>query len=133
MTPVGTVLYGSKQGMWAETESRLQGGADRKRAIFCLLLIAVLLYNPFFTILSSSLESSVRHPLSYRATVASSELRRCTLETDKPLIPALMAVVFFLTGMELSHEVGLVQPSNSVVPTFTSASDGIWFRPPPTA
>jgi hypothetical protein len=119
--------------MWAEMDSWLQSGADRKRAIFCLLVIAFLLYNPFFTVLSSSFELSLTHPLSYRATVAGSELRRCTLDTEKLLIPALMAVAFLLAGMALSHEVDLIQPSDSVVPAVTSASDGIWFRPPPTA
>lgn len=133
MTPIGTVLYRCKLGMWAELDLWQQSGPGRKRAILCLVLIAFLLYNPFFTILSSSLDLSVRHPLSYRASVASSELRRCTLATEKPLIPALVAVVFLLAGMALSRDIGLIQPSDSRVPASTSASDGIWFRPPPTA
>jgi hypothetical protein len=118
--------------MWAEMDSWRQSGADRKRAIFCLVLIAFLLYNPFFTVLSSSFELSVTHPLSYRSTVAGSELRRCTLDTEKPFVPPLMAVMFLLAGMAF-RDVSLIQPNDSHVPALTSASDGIWFRPPPTA
>jgi hypothetical protein len=55
-----------------------QSSDERWRTGVCLALVALLLYNPFLTILSSSHEISVQHPLSYRATVASSELRRCT-------------------------------------------------------
>ena len=110
----------------------MQVGADRKKAIFSLVLIVFLLYNPFFTILSSSLELSVKHPLSYRATVASSELRRCTVETEKPLIPALVTVFLFAGGLERSNEAALIQP-DEFVPAFMAASDDIWFRPPPSA
>jgi hypothetical protein len=118
--------------MWAEMDSWLQCGADRKRAIFCLVLIVFLLYNPFFTILSNSPELSVKHPLSYRATVASSELRRCTVETEKPLISGLVAVILFVAGLTLSNEAGLIQ-AGEFVPPFMAASDDIWFRPPPSA
>jgi len=43
-----------------------------------------------------------------------------------------MAVVFLLAGMAF-RDVGLIQPNDSHVPALTSASDGIWFRPPPAA
>src|SRR5215472_4331219 len=120
--------------MYATLDFGLSSCAEKRRAILCVALVAALLYNPFLTILSNSLEISLQHPLSYRATVASSELQRCTLETETPLIPALGAMLFLaLAGLALSHEVGLIEPSDLAVPAFTAASDGIWFRPPPVA
>src|SRR5690242_1216307 len=119
--------------MYRKVNSDLQSAGERRRSLLCLALVAALLYNPFLTILSNSIDMSVRQPLSYRATVASSELRRCTLETEKLLIPALVAVVFsFAAGLASFRDVGFIQPSDSIAPRFTAASDGIWFRPPPT-
>jgi hypothetical protein len=79
--------------MMADSESRVEASDALGRPAFCLLLIAFLLYNPFFTILSSSADVSVQHPLSYRATVAGSELRRCTMDSAQMLIPGLDASV----------------------------------------
>ena len=111
-----------------------QSGAERRRACVCLTLIALLLYNPFLTILSSSHEISVRHPLSYRATVASSELRRCTLEPAKPPLPELMAVLFcaaffFAAG----DEIAIVPVRDPIAPVSLTTCDSVWFRPPPSA
>jgi hypothetical protein len=113
----------------------LMGRYDRHgRAVLCLLLIALLLYNPFFTVLSISQDLSVQHPLSYRATVAGSELRRGTFEAGKPLLPALSdAVLVAATPLTPSHEVGLLQPIDSVSPLSQELGDGMWFRPPPSA
>jgi|ERR1043166_2530993 len=119
--------------MYTTAEPDLRSGSERRRALLCLAVAAALLYNPFLTILSNSVDLSLRQPLSYRATVASSELRRCTFEIEKPLIPALVAVVFsFAAGLASFHDVAFVQPSDSIIPRFTAASDGIWFRPPPS-
>jgi hypothetical protein len=53
------------------------------------VLLAVLsLYNPFLTVSGTCDVLHVHHPPSFRATIASSELRRCTLDEDKILIPA---------------------------------------------
>jgi len=106
----------------------------RGRAAVCLVLITLLLYNPFFTVLSISQDLSVQHPLSYRATVAGSELRRCTFKAGKPLLPALSAALFLVSALRApSHEVALVQPGDIVVPVRQALCDSIWFRPPPSA
>ena len=110
----------------------LQGGRDCRRAILCVAVVAALLYNPFLTVLSNSLGLGFQHHLSYRATVASSELGRCTLETEKPVIPALAAALFSLvSAFALSSEVSFIHFSNRVIPSVTISSVGIWFRPPP--
>jgi hypothetical protein len=99
-----------------------------------LVLIALLLYNPFFTILSISQELGVSHPLSYRATVAGSELRRCTVDPANPLIPELTAALLHAaTLLTPTHEVAFVQPSDTAGPVSQASCDSIWFRPPPSA
>ena len=111
-----------------------QTGRARWRAGVCLALIALFLYNPFFTILSSSHEVSVRHALSYRATVASSELRRCALEPAKPLLPELTAAIFCAAIlMSASNDVGAVHRRDAVAPVSMALCDNVWFRPPPSA
>jgi hypothetical protein len=100
----------------------------------CLALIALLLYNPFLTILSSSHEVSVQHPLSYRATVASSELRRCTTESAKPLLPELAAVLFCAAiFLRAGDEIVVVHAPDAVALVSLAACDSVWFRPPPSA
>ena len=118
------------RGCEFHTESR----EARGRTAVCLVLIALLLYNPFFTILKISQDLSVQHPLSYRATLAGSELRRCTFEAPQPLIPVLSAAVSLAaTLLTPSSEVALVQPIDTVGPVPQAACDSIWFRPPPSA
>lgn len=119
--------------MWAGLKLALQGGGENRRGILCVVLVAALLYNPFLTVLSNSLDLGLHQHPSYRATVASSELGRCTLETEKPVIPALVAVLFSLiSAFAVSFEVSFTHFSDVVPPTVTACSDGIWFRPPPT-
>src|ERR1700730_15354264 len=92
-------------------EFRTESRGARSRTAVCLVLIALLLYNPFFTILSISRDLSVQHPLSYRATVAGSELRRCTIDATDPLISELSAVLLHAAILFApTHKVTLVQP-----------------------
>jgi hypothetical protein len=102
------------------------------RVALTLALIAVLLYNPFFTILDISNVLNVQHPLSYRATLAGSELRRCTFEAAPSLIPVLglaLGTNLFLPSQPLAHAV----QQNDVISLPQVSCDSIWFRPPPTA
>lgn len=112
-----------------------QSSGERWRVVVCLALVALLLHNPFFTILGSSRDISVRHVASYRATVASSELRRCTLQPAKPLLPELTAAAIYCGRIFLSTstDVGVVQPSDAIAPVSLAACDSVWFRPPPLA
>jgi hypothetical protein len=120
--------------MQRDSELRIEPNKTRWYAAASLLLVALLLYNPFFTILSSSRDLSVQHPLSYRATLAGSELRRCTMEAARPLIPVLdAAVVHAATLLTPSHEIALVRPSDTAGLLSQALCDNIWFRPPPSA
>jgi hypothetical protein len=120
--------------MTRSCEFRTESQAPHGRTAVCLVLIALLLYNPFFTILRISQDLSVQHPLSYRATLAGSELRRCTFEAAQPLIPVLSAAISLAaTLLTPSSEVALVQPTDTVGPVPQPPCDSIWFRPPPSA
>lgn len=102
------------------------------RAGVCLFLAVLFFYNPFFTIYGSPAGLHVRHPLSFRGTLASSELRRSILKQavpkiDAPTEAALEVVRLpdaFLVGAESSQE----EPPISEKET---ASEDLWFRPPP--
>jgi len=119
--------------MTPDCELRIDA-SGRKRAAFCVLLVALLLYNPFFTILSASQDLSVNHPFSYRATVAGSELRRCTVEPVDPLIPELTAAILHAAILlRPTCEVAFVQPSETAGQLSQASCDSIWFRPPPSA
>jgi hypothetical protein len=113
---------------------RLRSGRTVGESAVCVLLIALLLYNPFFTFLSISQELCVQHPPSYRATVAASELRRCTFEAFPSLIPAISAALFLaVIVFAPSTEIGVVTSSDTAVLLPQPACDHIWFRPPPSA
>jgi hypothetical protein len=111
-------------------------GAQRRfpswHVCLCFLLGVLFLYNPFFTIYASSPVLKVQHPLSYRGTVASSELRRSRVTEVQPKVFALVqavleAIVPFprLTALNgvLQHEPLDFQPQ--------TISESLWFRPPP--
>jgi hypothetical protein len=123
--------------MTRNSESQIEAIGARNRAAVCLVLVALLLYNPFFTILSSSRDLSVTRPLSYRATVAGSELRRCTVESADPadpLAPELTAAILHAAILLTpTHEGAVVQPSDAAGLLSQASCDSIWFRPPPSA
>jgi hypothetical protein len=127
--------YGGSVGAMTRDSEMLIGSTEaRGRTVVCLLLMALLLYNPFFTVLSISWEFSVQHSLSYRATIAGSELRCCTFEAEKPLLPELTAAISLASALvTLSHEVALIEPSDTAGAVSQALCDSIWFRPPPSA
>jgi hypothetical protein len=99
-----------------------------------LVLALFLLYNPFFTICSTAGPgTAIEHHVSYRSTIASSELGASKLQQHSEVsvepIVALVATLF-----------DAVRPSEAIVPRPTDqtvmASDGfappLWSRPPPT-
>jgi hypothetical protein len=125
---------GSVSAMIPVSGLPIEASGARKRAAVCLVLVALLLYNPFFTILSSSQDLSVKHPLSYRATVAGSELRRCTMEPGDPLVPELTAAILHAAILLApTYQVAFVQPSDTAGLLSQASCDNIWFRPPPSA
>jgi hypothetical protein len=101
------------------------------QAGLCLLLVALFLYNPFFTIFGASQISNLQHHADYRTTVAGSELRRCTVETSPDLTFPLQAALF--AAIYDFREPGkppflLTVPAGSVQ---QQSRESLWFRPPP--
>jgi hypothetical protein len=112
---------------------RLKISASAWRVGLCLILAALLLYNPFLTIFGTSPIVNIQHPLSYRATIASSELRRWTVESAKPLIPALEAAVAFeLQPAVANKEVLSSLPRDLFQAMPRVICNSLWFRPPPS-
>jgi hypothetical protein len=133
LTAARHLNYGdSVSALTQHSEPQIIPRSGFTRAAISLLLAALFLYNPFFTVLSISQDLSVQHSLSYRATLAGSELRRCTFEAPAQLIPELSAVVSQAIALpKPSYEVGPVQISD-LLPLSQVACDSIWFRPPPS-
>lgn len=101
----------------------------------CLLLAVLFLYNPFFTVQNVSDAPHVRHPHSYRATVASSELRRATMDPAQALIPAggiLVAAQFIDAPVAVPTPIFTYVPQPDFVANpHQVIREDVCFRPPP--
>jgi hypothetical protein len=104
----------------------------RIKTVVCLALAVLFLYNPYLAVTPSSNILNVRHSLSYRATVGSSELQHFS-PTDARKILAL-SVATILSWLD--------SPANQIVSRVTEVSShpacpfevvcsDLWFRPPP--
>jgi hypothetical protein len=101
-------------------------------AAVCLLLAVLFLYNPFFTIYNSPGVRSVSHPLSFRGTVASSELRRSLVTKVQPQTVALDEAVLDAVRLpEASSPSAVAMPDEPLRSTQEAVLEGLWFRPPP--
>lgn len=100
-------------------------------ALLCALVTLLFLYNPFVAIPPSG-NLTVHHNLSYRATIAASELQNYS-PTDGSRIFAV-AVILFFAWLLFSLDVPL-RPLDRAADSgaFTSRliSASLWFRPPP--
>jgi hypothetical protein len=103
------------------------------RAVLCLLLAVLFLYNPFFGIHSASSALRVQHLPSYRATVASSELNCSSVTQVKLQIPILAAVIFqaFSTPAAIDTPTHRFQDDAKLLSSPSGFSSSLWFRPPP--
>ena len=116
-------------------QTRLSPGANLRKVLVCLLLAIVSLYNPFLTISGACELVHVHHPLSFRATIASCELGRCTLDDDKPLTAApdaLETTDAMLVVPQTAPSFPTRQDHDVVVPLQQVTAGGLWFRPPPS-
>jgi hypothetical protein len=113
-----------------------QFGSPRKlsrlRAGLCLLLAVLFLYNPFLTIYGSPARLSVRHPLSMRGTLASSELRNSLVKEIKIKVETPQDADLSVFEFSIAPEIGSFIPEEeSLVPKQEILSASLWFRPPP--
>jgi hypothetical protein len=101
------------------------------RAAICLILVTLLLYNPFLTFLGSSANIIVHHPLSYRSTVAGSELQRCTCECPASQVAALAVLESSAAMPDAAVKTGSLAVVESFARPSLTLGGSIWFRPPP--
>ena len=104
------------------------------QAVVCLLLAALLLYNPFVGLIHSQTGLLVHHLARNRATAGSAELRHFS-----PVSNGVDADV------QLEERTGGITPASSgqefrLTPALTrnfiinlDFSSNLWFRPPPSA
>ena len=115
--------------------ARLQTGRGTLswRGALCLLLAVFFLYNPFCTICMSSGPSAVvHHPVSYRSTIASSELGCGTVQHTKLHVVSLAVLVTPLK-IPLQDKADIrPKPVDDTAPVVIQAfATSLWFRPPP--
>ena len=105
----------------------------RINVVVCLALAVLFLYNPYIVVTPSSSVLNVHHTLSYRATVASSELQHFS-PTDARKILAL-SVATVLSWLDspanpIVRRVPVVSPHPARA--FEVVCSDLWFRPPPS-
>jgi hypothetical protein len=103
------------------------------QVLLCLLLVGLVLYNPYLAGPESSASTCFRHAASNRATVGASELQHFTPVDNRGVL--LAAFVLLFPGFPIvaprssrSGDYRIAAVCHS--PQFLPAS--LWFRPPPT-
>jgi hypothetical protein len=102
--------------------------------MFCLVLALFLLYNPFFTISNSNgPAATLEHHVSYRSTIAASELGCSNLQQQPEVsVEPIIALVATLFDTVHSTEVIAPRPSEETVAASDGFASPLWSRPPPT-
>ena len=109
-----------------------RGKASSWSVGLCLLLAVLFIYNPFFTIYGTPAGLSLRHSLSVRGTLASSELQRSLVKEVKPEIETPHDADLGDLEFPIVSDTGTFIPEvESLAPTQDTFSSSLWFRPPP--
>jgi hypothetical protein len=99
----------------------------------CLLLAALVVYNPYLSATDSAVGLCLRHSASFRATLGASELEHFTPKDSAAALAAAatMALARFLQYRlpESSERPTRVAPREAPPEQVWPAS--LWFRPPP--
>jgi hypothetical protein len=99
----------------------------------CLVLGLLLLYNPFFTVCpTAGPDAAIQHHVSYRSTIAASELGCSNLQQHSEVsVEPVVALVATLFNSVHSTEVIAPRPSEETVAASDGFSSPLWSRPPP--
>jgi hypothetical protein len=121
--------------MFAMTKLQVKFGSSRWRAAICLVLGVFFLYNPFVTICIGSGPSPVfHHPVSYRSTIASSELGCGTVQHAKVHVAPLQVLLIPQRNLLQQEDAVWPKPADETVRAVTQdIASSLWFRPPPIA
>lgn len=100
----------------------------------CLVLALLLLYNPFFTISpSAGPAATIQNHLSYRSTVAASELGCSNLQQHPEVsIEPIVVLIARIFDAVRPVEVVAPRPSEETVAASDGFASPLWSRPPPT-
>lgn len=100
----------------------------------CLVLALFLLYNPFFTISpSAGPDATIQRHLSYRSTIAASELGCSNLQQHTEVsVEPVAALIATLFDSVRPAEVIAPRPSEETVAASDGFASPLWSRPPPT-
>ena len=126
-------IYGNVERMSDITKpSRDESVRFLGRAV-CLVLALFLLYNPFFTINpSSGPDAAVQRHVSYRSTIAASELGASKLQQHSEVsVEPIVALVATLFDAVRPAEVIAPRPSDETVTASDGFASSLWSRPPP--
>jgi hypothetical protein len=114
--------------------AKVRGGAfPTWQVALCLLLAALVVYNPYLSATDSSVGLCVRHSASFRATLGASELQHFTPKDSAATLAATatIALVHFLKfHLPESGERHTGVPQR-VAPPQQALPASLWFRPPP--
>ena len=131
----GSILTIVRREMLRSLQCGEPRAVTKNHAWMCFLLSLLLLYNPFLVTTESSGALSLRHPPSYRATVASSELQKFKSQESREDIA--------IADRDLLERFALLLPqlrpsakycdTEARRPADRFLSGNLWFRPPPAA
>jgi hypothetical protein len=92
-----------------------------------------LLYNPFFTICpAAGPDATLQHHVSYRSTIAASELGCSNLQHSGVSVEPIVALVATFFDSVRPAEVIAPRPSEETVAASDGFASPLWSRPPPT-
>lgn len=110
----------------------LQPRPSRAFSCVCLLLVFSFLFNPYLTAQVAGSGLSLRHPVSHRATVGSSELEKYSpvgAQDAHGLAVLLSGTSFMLAPAAASFPMLRERSEPFLLHPYFCAS--LWFRPPP--
>jgi hypothetical protein len=96
-----------------------------------LLLIGVLLYNPFLALLSQSSGLGYQAMARHRATVGSSELQHYSPVSGENAQPEAIVEVVFAGYRAENRSYPTNTPQDQTLAQRVELIASIWFRPPP--
>jgi hypothetical protein len=116
--------------------AKARGGAFPKwQVALCLLLAALVVYNPYLSAADSGVGLSVRHSASFRATLGASELQHFTPKDSGAILAATatLALAHFLQFRLAESSERPTGVTQRVAPPQQALPASLWFRPPPAA
>ena len=114
--------------------AKVRGGAfPTWQVALCLLLAALVVYNPYLSATDSSVGLCLRHSASFRATLGASELQHFTPIDSIAMLAAtaIIALAHFLQFHLPESSERHTDVTQRVVPPEQALPASLWFRPPP--